>query len=559
MASSSSSSLLLTGSGPSSSSSSLKRGREPEVETETSLIDLAVPDEVPDEEEIMRLLEAGGDEHFEEFSVKKALAQLERKLKQNQDLRIRFGDDPAAFAESEVELNEGLLKLKDLAASGAEAFEEFLKLNGLSLLLRCMAHVNTDISICVLELLNALTETDNFELGDEDQVGGSSSSSSAPGPQMTPAERFVDAIVTAKVPEMVLDTMLRIGDAAGEEEIRGIQEAFGFIENIVEIKPDVVKVFAQMKNFLPWLLKRLRGDGAATRHYAAEILSIILQNDVSARGDFGVQNMGRLLKTVAGYRRDELTDNLEIEFAENVFDCLCQVLLVDTHQDGFLKEQGLDLMIRIMNRASYASKLALKVADMACRGHKENCNNFVEKLGLKPLFAFFMRKGLKKKDLIESEEYILGLMQSLTRYCTGDAQARLMNKFTENEFEKLQRLFEVHLEFSQRLRLADEQRAEGRELVKEDLQLEEEDIYLERCDDGLASLQLADLTIIRLANMGNRQVADAVQALFALKGVSKAEMREILEEYVAHLDPDLGAKDAKEIKRHTEEVLGKKG
>ncbi|CAD7948114.1 unnamed protein product [Amoebophrya sp. A120] len=557
--------------------SSNKRSREEalledeDVGDEEDVLAGGIPEDLPDEideEEILRMLAQADEVEVEQLTaqtLKKTILTLERKLKVNQELRIKHAEDPAAFADSEIELNEQILKLRELSTA-PELYATFLELKGLQLLLKCMAHVNTDIGLCVLDVLNALTETDNFsaplaannEPPKNLQNGGSSSSSK---PQETATdslevgEKFVDALVKANVGEMVVEMLFRVDEAQSEEDAKGITDAFGFIENLVEIKPDAIAVFAKIKKFHTWLLKRLRSEKVdQNKAYASEILAIVLQNNTDALDNFG-DGVEKLLKGIAVYRKRDLEDNVEIEYAENMFDCLCQLLLQAKHQQAFCDAQGAELMVRIMNRGSYAAKLAVKLCDMACRGHKQNCDLFVEKLGLKPLFAFFMRKGLKKKDFAESEEYILGLIHSISRWCSGNCQARLMNKFTENGFEKLQRLFEIHVEFSQRLKLADDQRQEGRLLIAEEMELDAEDIYLERCDDGLATLQQADLIIVRLANMGNRQLAEAVQSLFGIKGVPKEEFRETVEEYCSHLDEELGAKEKKEVLRYLKEVV----
>lgn len=44
----------------------------------------------------------------------------------------------------------------------------------------------------------------------------------------------------------------------------------------------------------------------------------------------------------------------------------------------------------------FSRKSALKVVDFALAGHEGNCKYFVEILGLKTLFAAFMKKGKKK-------------------------------------------------------------------------------------------------------------------------------------------------------------------
>merc|ERR1719183_3215616 len=160
----------------------------------------------------------------------------------------------------------------------------------------------------------------------------------------------------------------------------------------------------------------------------------------------------------------------------------------------------------------------------------DNCQIFVEKLGLKVLFAMFMRKGPKEKSRAkqrELEEHITSIIQSLCRYCTGTAVARVLNKFTENRFEKLERLLEAHEEYVQAVREADSARSKG-EMQKIDRELEvdeEEQLFLDRCDAGLFSLQQIDIVIIRLANMGNRQVADEISKLLDVKGISIDSVR----------------------------------
>eukprot|EP00392_Amoebophrya_sp_AT5.2_P002235 g2240.t1 len=549
----------------------------PRLQTNGDDADGDLPDEIG-EDEILRMLAEADNVQVEALtaqSLKKLVLQLERKLKTNQELRIKFADDPEKFADSEVELNDQLLKFRDLATAPDlyATFSNPKELNGVNLLLRAMAHANTDIVLCVLDVLAALTEPDNFDdalMGGNEEVGGSSSSSStnvngagAGGAAAgSVGERFADTLMGANLAEMLIDALSRIDETASEEDAKGVQDVFSLVENLVEIKP------ACQRKFIAFLLKRVRRDEGqgggnssnsgvdSNKAAAAEILSIFLSNDAEFRAAFDQGSIEKLLRSVAVYRKKDCVDSVEIEFAENVFDCLCHLMLDEAGRKGFGKAQGVELMIRIMLQGNYVSKLAVKLTDMAVRGSREGCNIFVEKMGLKPLFAFFMRKGMKKKDFAESEEFVLGLIHSIARHATANSQARLMNKFVENQFEKLQRLFEVHTEFSQRVKLADEQRREGREAIADEMELNEEDIYLERCDDGLATLQLADLILVRLANMGNRELTDAVGSLFALKGVSKEEVQAVVTEYCAHLDEDLGAKEKKEVLRYLKEVVG---
>jgi beta-catenin-like protein 1 len=55
------------------------------------------------------------------------------------------------------------------------------------------------------------------------------------------------------------------------------------------------------------------------------------------------------------------------------------------------------LLLRAVRRSKkFPRKSALKVVDFALAGNEENCKYFVDILGLRTLFAAFMKKGAKK-------------------------------------------------------------------------------------------------------------------------------------------------------------------
>merc|ERR1719324_2084406 len=105
----------------------------------------------------------------------------------------------------------------------------------------------------------------------------------------------------------------------------------------------------------------------------------------------------KLLRGIAVYRKKEPEDTEESEFVQNMFDCLCSLMLLKEHQLTFGKAQGLELMIRMMRERKFAAMLALKLSDHSMRHCPANCEIFVDKLGLKVLFSMFMKKGPKMK------------------------------------------------------------------------------------------------------------------------------------------------------------------
>merc|ERR1712190_132749 len=149
----------------------------------------------------------------------------------------------------------------------------------------------------------------------------------------------------------------------------------------------------------------------------------------------------------------------------------------------------------------------------------------------------------------EGEEHIASIIQSLCRYCTGMATARLLNKFMENSFEKLERLLELHDEYARAVKAADSARQKGdMQTIDRELEVDdEEQLFLDRCDAGLFTLQQADITLVRLANMGNRQATEEISKLMDAKGVPMSEIVDTVEEYCSQLD-DSASDERDEIK-----------
>merc|ERR1712187_233735 len=110
--------------------------------------------------------------------------------------------------------------------------------------------------------------------------------------------------------------------------------------------------------------------------------------------------------------------------------------------------------------------------------------------------------------------------------------------FMENSFEKLERLLEMHDDYARSVRQADAARTRGdvqsidRELEVDD----EEQLFLDRCDAGLFTLQQVDIILVRLASMGNRQAAEEITKLLDVKGVPVQQVLEIVREYCNRLD-----------------------
>jgi len=492
---------------------------------------LELGEDIPDEvspQEIEHMLDLADDIHIEvlnEGALKRMVMQLERKIKNNQALRIKHADEPDKFLKSEVDLDEDVKKF-GLLTTHPELYGELIKLEALPQLVGLLNHVNTDIAVDVFEVLSELTDPDVIA-------------------EVEQPEDFVKAVFDAQLCQMSVDVLLRIDENSSEEDAKAVTNCLTMMENLADISPtETCNQFAEVPRLLPWLIKRVRAPGVVdyNRVYAAEILGIVLQNSAASR-EAMVRHEGvdKLLRGIAGYRKRDPSDSEESEYVQNMFDCLCSLMLLPEHQLAFGKVQGLELMVRMMQQHNFTSSLAIRLADHAMRHCPANCQIFVEKLGLKVLFPIFMKKGLKLKSRAETqelEEHVTSIIQSLCRYCVGTAMARVLNKFTESSFEKLERLLEMHDDYARAVRQSDAARLRGQvQSIDRELDVDnEEQLFLDRCDAGLFTLQQVDIILVRLVNMGNRQAADEIGKLLKIKGVPVEEVLDTVEEYCSHLD-----------------------
>ncbi|KAF8821277.1 putative beta-catenin family protein 1 [Cardiosporidium cionae] len=503
-------------------------------------LDRGMPDTI-DPDQIQKLLDEADDVIIDTINVnniRRVLAQLDKRIKKNQQDRIKFSDEPEKWIKSEVDLDEEIKKIKQIATL-PKLYGEFINLGGIQMLLGLLNHINTDIAVEVIDALSEITDPDTVA-------------------EVENPENFIMALLDSQLPELTIDTVVRINEDDSSEDFQAVSTALQVVENIIDLKPELCDRFFKVSKFVPWLLKRIRHSTIMdyNRVYASEILSIMLQNSAEAREIIGqkggIDGIDKLLRSIAAYRKRDPESSEEEEFVQNLFDCLCNLMLVGNHQITFGKAQGLELMIRMMRERKFSCGLAVRLTNFALNNCPPNCELFVEKLGLKSIFSMFMRKGvsLKKGSSAEKqlEEHLTAIIQSLCKCCSGNSMARVMNKFMEMQCEKLERILELHEKYKQQVENAQSftlQRREAEALNKELDINEEEQLYLDRCESGLFVLQQVDIILIRLASMGNTTVSNRIYTLLQNRGIDKEDIQKTVLEYCKNLD--LSAKEESAI------------
>ena len=263
-----------------------------------------------------------------------------------------------------------------------------------------------------------------------------------------------------------------------------------------------------------WLIKKLKVKVPFDENklYASEILSILLQTEPDNRKLFGqLDAIDNLLQQLAYYKRHDPTQSEELEMMENLFDCLCSLLLETENRDRFLKGEGLQLMNLMLREKKKSRSGALKVLSHALTGAEgtDNCIKFVDILGLRTLFPLFMKTPSRTKragvSSEEHEERTVSILATLLKNVTSANNAakqreRILVKFTENDHEKVDRLMELHDKYLAKVEAADtELEDEIRTLEGTEAELSEEEVYMKRLEAGLFTLQLVDFIILEIS------------------------------------------------------------
>ncbi|XP_064155505.1 beta-catenin-like protein 1 isoform X2 [Anguilla rostrata] len=497
----------------------------------------AEPDD-PDAEELggnrKRVLEKLMDhdddqegEPVDESSVKKMILTFEKRSYKNQELRIKFPDCPEKFMEAELDLND-IIQEMHVIATMPDLYHLLVELNAIHSLLGLLSHENTDIAIAVVDLLQELTDIDTLHESEEG------------------AEVLIDALLEGQVVALLVQNMERL-DEQVKEEADGVYNTLAIVENMAEFRPDMCTEASQ-QGLMQWLLKRIKAKMPfdANKLYCSEILAILLQNNDSTRELLGeVDGIDVLLQQLSVFKRHNPATAEEQEMMENLFDALCSCLMLGANRDRFLKGEGLQLMNLMLREKKMSRMSALKVLDHGMIGPEgsDNCHKFVDILGLRTIFPLFMKtpKKMRKAGVSdkEHEEHVCSIIASMLRNLKAQQRSRLLNKFTENDCEKVDRLMELHFKYLEAVQAADKRiEGEKHDMVRRGEIIDdamEDEFYLRRLDAGLFVLQLLCYIMVEISNSGIPQLQQRVHQILNLRGGSVKVVRHIMREYAENI------------------------
>jgi hypothetical protein len=218
--------------------------------------------------------------------------------------------------------------------------------------------------------------------------------------------------------------------------------------------------------------------------------------------------------------------------------------------------------VRVCSKQARFTDAAVRVLDFALQDNARGAAHLVDILGLRTVFPLFMgrvpdaaaaggaasKRKRQKREEDAFDEHMLAVIVSLSKSLEDGHLQRLVAKFAENDFEKVDRTLELYEKFREKLkvrmcarrracallmrassRLA-AQRAEERNAAAWSA-LDEDELYAERLGAGLAPLHSAALLLAFL----HTPVAAAVgatgraQQLLKQQNISAVDVLELLD------------------------------
>merc|ERR1712142_1035073 len=151
-------------------------------------------------------------------------------------------------------------------------------------------------------------------------------------------------------------------------------------------------------------------------------------------------------------------------------------------------------------------------------------------MGLFPLFMKTPSRG--KRSGVSVKEHVVNILASLLKnLCAenGDVgmKDRLLNKFVENDYEKVDRLVELYCTYFTSDKETEKLlREEAREWEGTEEEVEEE-VYLKRLDEGLFTLQQLNYLLIEICEQGADSIKSRVMKGLRLRGKTLSDVKEL--------------------------------
>jgi beta-catenin-like protein 1 len=559
-----------------------------------------------DEAAIAKLVEAAPEvEKIDTSGVKRLVLNFESAYTENTKLREKYADQYEKFVESEMKLHKAIRDMQAIATA-PEHYIELLRNGTHDSLLSLLSHDNTDIAIDVIDLLRDFLAGDdddggvvtgiNADIGDQDE------DKLVQRELVVQTIRvFTSQLLKLDLLPHLASCLLRLDENVAEEK-QGVYNVCELLENLVEIaSEETCQLILEKTKLVKFLVERVASDVYGSfddvKLYASEILCILAQSSAGIQAQIGKEKgIDLLLQTLSKYRKEDPKVGEEEEMVENICNTLC---VSATHADNraiFLQCEGLELLKLLIKSSKYCKRGAVKILSFFITGGDlQASSRWMDIGGLGTLFSAFKHsssasnsKNIKKKakrnqrgEEFEDEEHIISTLAALlTNFKDGIQSAqskldssddhnsttsssdpnttsseaihlaskyanyieRIVMKFAENNFEKLDRLIQCHAKYLTRMSQIDAK------MMKDDNEDEardeddEDQLYQDRLEAGLFTLQLTDYILVFVSN-SLPIIKQRATKLLDQSGSNWTDVKAVLLEYAVRSALELNGTD----------------
>lgn len=410
--------------------------------------------------------------------LKKTALKFEQRINKNATQRAKYESEPAKFIQSEADLDADI-KALSILGEHPELYPQLAELGTVGSLVGLLAHENTDIAIGAIEIIGELTDEDVAATEEQWDV-------------------LIDALLEADLVGLLVSNLGRLNEDGDDEADReGVYKALGVVENLCSNAATSEKIGAD-EGLIKWLLQRIQKKErpiTQNKQYAAEIMAILVQSSSANRRKLASMDaVDVMLQLTASYRKHNPEKGEEEEYMENLFEALTSIVDEPEGKTKFVEAEGVELGLIMLKEGKLSKSAALRLLDHAVGGAAgtEVCQKLVDAGGLKTVFTMFMKKHPDN----QTTEHLVGIFSWMLRLLPANSaeRIRLLAKFVEKDYEKVEKLIKLRRDFAARMRLIDEQLAKEKQRYAEDADLEDER-FLRRLDAGLFTLQTIDIVL----------------------------------------------------------------
>jgi len=435
------------------------------------------------------------EEKFDVPWARKTALNFQKRISKNAEMRAKYEADPLKFMDSEVELDDTIKSLSVLTEY-TELYAEFAKAGGIQSLVGLLTHDNLDIVIEVINIIQELTDEEAYNLHRNDWT------------------ILLEAALEAELLPLLSSNLSRLSEDK-ESERNAVSRMISMLEIIGSDRDHSDRVSTETP-LLQWFLNRVQSTDPSplllqNKYDAASLLTTLIQtSSANRKALITLDAVDTFLQLLAPYRRTKhMKDREQMEYFEGLFSALTWMVDEPKGKIKFIEAEGPELMCIMLEKGKMARPRALRLLDHAVGGAEgaDVSVKLVEVQGLSILFGVFMNSEdkdvsrWKRKDDIDVYLHLMAIFASMLRLLpVGEPQReRLVNKFVEKNFEKVERIFELRRDYTRKLKRVDERFEQKKKTAHlEDMEDLELDWLEKRLDVGLPCMQSIDEVLVWL-------------------------------------------------------------